>query len=623
MATPDNLAVKLAIPIPDIQELKEYVVAGAPLIGADVEVFECNRDDLQEAVTHCVSTSFALPFLPDSDLTISLADDPKLDGAAKSEGESATPAITQHVVARMGSKSNVEQPAAMTKNETVPEVAENIADDTILGNAITLNFKRGYLQYDGNGDPKLPPGTDISITEDSTGERFITYINLTDEGVDENAEAFMGRSPAKDSAEPDYPLRDLRGYPCYAFNRKYRYGFDQHHNLIMRTPEVQRDHFEYSEHALIGDDLQLKWFRGNVVRAGEEKLELENGLKLTYGEINGLGGDFYGGKKPICLGETFEEQCDLFIRAYNCLGKDEGRVIKECQAIIDSRGAETKALLGAISNGTSTVEAYKKLASEGGFFGHKDEFLLQALTISRPDSGEFDAPSYLRLAQLNLDHFGEDAHKAYNAGHFCAMKKAAEGNLPIAYAMNAFADHYLGDCFAAGHMRTPRRALHAWGGRAEAAWKLVNPITFPILLAPDMCSKYMHDEDNARGLLVANRAGQQWTAFGDKRMFAPENEANCKRMRTCLQASANEIWDSFKKGKVAVTDPEKFAAWDHAPTLKSVFGPQRHAPLFTKDGHIRDNIDKPEEWKHHKLSWFDPWVNVYRRLSQSKTMSGY
>lgn len=40
------------------------------------------------------------------------------------------------------------------------------------------------------------------------------------------------------------------------------------------------------------------------------KLTLESGndLKLLCGQLNGLGGDFYGTYDPICEGNDFEEQ---------------------------------------------------------------------------------------------------------------------------------------------------------------------------------------------------------------------------------------------------------------------------------------------------------------------------
>src|SRR5262249_19771189 len=79
---------------------------------------------------------------------------------------------------------------------------------------------------------------------------------------------------------------------------------------------------------------------------------------------------------------------------------------------------------------------------------------------------------YLALAAVNWDHFGGRAVLAYQAGHQYAMQSAASiqgsGRTPdqmasaltTAYAQNAFADHFLTDLFASGHLRTPRKELH-------------------------------------------------------------------------------------------------------------------------------------------------------------------
>lgn len=84
---------------------------------------------------------------------------------------------------------------------------------------------------------------------------------------------------------------------------------------------------------------------------------------------------------------------------------------------------------------------------------------LQWETADRPTGH----PDYLGLAEINWDHFGNDAHMSYVIGHYVALEVAKKGDLLYAYAMNAFADHFLEDSFAAGHIRTPRRTLHRDG----------------------------------------------------------------------------------------------------------------------------------------------------------------
>jgi hypothetical protein len=56
---------------------------------------------------------------------------------------------------------------------------------------------------------------------------------------------------------------------------------------------------------------QLSFEKGvPATPANDYKLTLDSGndLKLLYGQLNGLGGDFYGTYGPICEGNDFEEQ---------------------------------------------------------------------------------------------------------------------------------------------------------------------------------------------------------------------------------------------------------------------------------------------------------------------------
>ena len=129
---------------------------------------------------------------------------------------------------------------------------------------------------------------------------------------------------------------------------------------------------------------------------------------------------------------------------------------------------------------------------------------------------------YLNLAAENWDHFTGFAIIAYRAGHEIAMDKAAqikgagvsaeeaEARLEEAYAINAFADHFLTDLFSAGHMRAPRRELYQ---------QVMTPVPgFSGSLGSLLC-RSMHDEDSRNGLKVWNKAGESWTAYGDKRLF--------------------------------------------------------------------------------------------------------
>jgi hypothetical protein len=91
----------------------------------------------------------------------------------------------------------------------------------------------------------------------------------------------------------------------------------------------------------------------------------------------------------------------------------------------------------------------------------------------------------------------------YKAGHRVALNLAStatnETELRYAYAIDAFANHFLTDLFSTGHLRVPRRAMHM--------------DILPIYTAPDFCSQAMHDEDSATGLIVSNKRGKRWDPF--------------------------------------------------------------------------------------------------------------
>jgi len=213
-------------------------------------------------------------------------------------------------------------------------------------------------------------------------------------------------------------------------------------------------HFEYAEHAWLGDTLTLKWHDGKDYLARDKKFTLPNGVEVTYGQINALGGDFYGSEQPICEGSGPDQQKSRFLQGYGTLAINGGLTPTEVQGLIKLKQDEVNLINAAARQGKDPSEVYRTQVPstrDNVIAGLEGYFL-------RNQKG------YIGLAFINFDHFGQGAHTAYNAGHTAALQKAAEGKIPAnleaAYAMNAFADHFLEDSFAAGHIRTPRKALH-------------------------------------------------------------------------------------------------------------------------------------------------------------------
>lgn len=149
-----------------------------------------------------------------------------------------------------------------------------------------------------------------------------------------------------------------------------------------------------------------------------------------------------------------EDSIARFHAAFDSLATDTSHTPSEVQNILGILQEEVNAVQIAINKHKGPWDtAWPHLVDPA--------VRLQVATARRP-SGR---PSYGGLAKMNWYHFGGDAQLAYTAGHLVAINVAFKGgsqsNLELAYAMNAFADHFLQDLFSAGHIRTPRRALHA------------------------------------------------------------------------------------------------------------------------------------------------------------------
>jgi hypothetical protein len=78
--------------------------------------------------------------------------------------------------------------------------------------------------------------------------------------------------------------------------------------------------------------------------------------------------------------------------------------------------------------------------------------------------------TFQNLALHNLEHFPNGgAQQAWTRHHDSAMQEAlragwsgAPARLQKAYLYEAFGEHFLTDCFSAGHIRTPRATIYDW-----------------------------------------------------------------------------------------------------------------------------------------------------------------
>ena len=291
--------------------------------------------------------------------------------------------------------------------------------------------------------------------------------------------------------------------------------------------------FTSAEHIIIGDSVKIYLSDNDPGKTGI-LLHLNNGMNLTYGTLLALG-DFYGiPDKAISDGNTKEERQERFLSAFNAFSATND-AIPELKAIINVMQDEQQLVEEGLKQGKSEEDIYKTL-------GEDLDRQYNCITGGGCASSTWWAipGRYLLLAENNVDHFGQDALTAYQTGHDIAINMAISAHqnndtkkLELAYAINAFACHFLSDRFAAGHMRTPRRELP----------NATTPRQIGMLLA-----NYMHNEENSNGLHVHNQYGDHWLAFGDKSYFSEHAEQHRQQLLAALQSSANQLFLAYQKG---------------------------------------------------------------------------
>lgn len=297
--------------------------------------------------------------------------------------------------------------------------------------------------------------------------------------------------------------------------------------------------FASAEHLSIGDQVALHLDANLPNQTSHAALHLSNGLTLTYGELVTLG-DFYGViGQAISQGQTEQARQGLFLTAFNEFAmKTENTA--ETMKLLSIIHEEEKMVATGIEAGRNPENIYADIS------GELNRQFNCATGGGCSSTWWLNPGRYLTLAETDYDHFGNNAWVAYTAGHQLALEAAAkayqtqdQSQLEVAYAINAFAAHFLSDRFAAGHIRTPRLEL------AEN----VTP-----RLVGNLLVNYMHNEENLYGLHVHNANGNEWIAYGDRSYFTEKNKENRDMLANAMQLSADEVFSAYLTGVANTSD---------------------------------------------------------------------
>jgi hypothetical protein len=169
--------------------------------------------------------------------------------------------------------------------------------------------------------------------------------------------------------------------------------------------------------------------------------------------------------------------------------------------------------------------------------------------------------SYWLLALENIEHFNPMSTQSWAEYHAAAVDEAlsaarSEGLASVkAYQLaiqeSAFADHFLQDSFAAGHMGFNRTASSA------------------------AASKTFHDTWNKRGRIVCDRNGDRWVTFGDGELASARNQDGRRHVMDAATMSVRGVLRAFVLGERS--PEEELAAWRALPF--AIQAPELHADI--------------------------------------------
>ncbi|MCW8138986.1 MAG: hypothetical protein KIT58_08800, partial [Planctomycetota bacterium] len=231
----------------------------------------------------------------------------------------------------------------------------------------------------------------------------------------------------------------------------------------------------------------------------------------------------------------------------------------------------------------------------------------------------WNAKSFLELALANTDHFGWHNMAAYCRFHAAALEiaKRAQGRdgetWVRAIYYNAYADHFLTDCFAAGHVRVPRAQIRAWALGRGYSDKLGGAL-----------SKLLHDQDGhigtlhadhdgqTEGLRVANARGEAWNTRCDGQLFLRNGQGDpgaAPAVQIPVQAVAASVGELLRAWRHGALPDGTYAA-----TAFVAFPHPETKPLeqkFSVKAWPKKRLDEliaNVQW-YSKVPWIGPGVN--------------
>jgi hypothetical protein len=336
--------------------------------------------------------------------------------------------------------------------------------------------------------------------------------------------------------------------------------------------------FDYFEHRYLGnsayrkalDEIGDPGFEQALESAAREKLgfgrtvekpsdaaeRLLNQLPLRFGDLSALAGDFTADDADLkdLIGDMLKR---AWVTAPALVVDTRRQWFNACKWLYRSRG-EPPAV-------GPWEDCFRSIAGDGDAEGApRSEFAARGYEASREELAAHEMISnYISLASQNRSHFPRHSWKSYSDYHEKALRLAScygrkvacpgPGGRPLsgdellvaALLAEAFAQHYLHDSFASGHIGT------RYGDCT--LWVFCKPTKRTV--------KQTHDVLNELGLEVviasppshlgdaAGKVREGWSAFGDDHLFVREADFHRNVVVRTAAASLKEVLERARSGE--------------------------------------------------------------------------
>lgn len=301
---------------------------------------------------------------------------------------------------------------------------------------------------------------------------------------------------------------------------------------------------------------------------------LLNLLPLQFGDLSALAGDYSRDPDDLLevirkIGEEVEHDPSLRVTRAQALIIDSRRQwLSACRWIYRTRisphGAATRPLGIVTPISENMNECFGPLERNNFAAPALHHFGSEGYRASREELAEHEKiPQYVTLVSQNRGHFPRHSWKNYSDFHSRALelaycfrdksecapwiKGAGDDLLVDAIINEAFAQHYLHDSFASGHIGTEygycgfRVICLPTKARVQQTHDALNELGLKVTLISAPPYSYL---DHVRTTVAGG-----WTAFGDDHLFIAEADFHRALLLATASASLSEIFDAASGSK--------------------------------------------------------------------------